>query len=67
MKSNFFDVKLIFLLTALCSETRNKVKDEMEGVTSLVNLLDSVLKEAAEETSFEKMSLNVNRTVKSEF
>jgi hypothetical protein len=54
----FFDVKLIFLLTALCSETRNKVKDEMEGVTSLVNLLDSVLKEAAEETSFEKMSLN---------
>ncbi|RZB40261.1 synembryn-A [Asbolus verrucosus] len=54
----FFDVKLIFLLTALCCEVRSKVKDDMEGVTSLINLLDFILKEAAEQSLPNVISLD---------
>ncbi|EFA12419.2 synembryn-A [Tribolium castaneum] len=53
----FYDVKLIFLLTALCSEVRSKVKEELKGVESLLKMLDEMLKEAAQ-ASPEKIILD---------
>lgn len=44
----FFDMKLIFLITALCSETRLQLKNDQQAVVVLMEILELVLKEAAD-------------------
>lgn len=53
----FFDIKLLFLLTALCHEERNRVKDDMDGITSLINILDFIMKKSVKDSSH--INLNV--------
>lgn len=38
-----FDMKILFLITALCSEIRQKVKDEMHGLKYLIELLQHII------------------------
>ncbi|KAK5644277.1 hypothetical protein RI129_008122 [Pyrocoelia pectoralis] len=38
-----FDMKLLFLITALCRETRAKVKGELHGLTYLIEILEDTL------------------------
>lgn len=41
-------MKILFIITALCTEVRETVKDEMHGVTYLTEHLDLLLKELRE-------------------
>ncbi|XP_063236666.1 synembryn-A [Bacillus rossius redtenbacheri] len=43
----FFDMKLLFILTALCPRVRPALREEFHGLTYLMETLDLVLKEAA--------------------
>lgn len=56
----FFDVKLVFILTALCPSARKTVKNEMEGVTSLIQVMDSILKDAAIQSIPDPVCLDVS-------
>lgn len=56
----FFDVKLVFILTALCPWARKTVKSEMGGVTSLIQVMDSILKEAAIQSIPDPICLDVS-------
>lgn len=58
----YFDVKLLFLLTALCSEVRIKVKEDMGGADSLIKILDVILKKAAEGALPNKIILDVSNS-----
>lgn len=42
-----FDMKMLFLITALCAEVRPVLKNELHGLTYLMETLDLILKEAA--------------------
>ncbi|RZF38695.1 hypothetical protein LSTR_LSTR003501 [Laodelphax striatellus] len=42
-----FDIKILFLITALSPEARPKLKDELHGMLYLVEILDSIMKEAS--------------------
>ncbi|KAJ8952632.1 hypothetical protein NQ314_007491 [Rhamnusium bicolor] len=42
----YFDMKLLFLISAICPDTRNKLKNELP---TLVNILEHILKGAAED------------------
>ncbi|KAJ9585217.1 hypothetical protein L9F63_002980, partial [Diploptera punctata] len=42
-----FDMKMLFLITALCAEVRPVLKNELHGITYLMETLDLILKEAA--------------------
>ncbi|XP_030763868.1 synembryn-A [Sitophilus oryzae] len=44
----FYDVKLLFLLSALSVPVREKLEKELDGLNVLINVLRVVLKEAAE-------------------
>lgn len=44
----YFDMKLLFLITALNMETRSHLKNELHGLTYLTETIDSVLRDAAE-------------------
>ncbi|XP_069680311.1 synembryn-A [Periplaneta americana] len=44
-----FDMKMLFLITALCAEVRPKLKNELHGLTYLMETLDLILKEAGGE------------------
>lgn len=41
-----FDMKLLFLITALCPEIRPKLKEELHGLIYLTETLDLILKES---------------------
>ncbi|GFT08911.1 synembryn-A [Trichonephila clavipes] len=41
----FFDMRMLFVLTALCAEIRPKVRCQLHGVTYLMEVLDLILKD----------------------
>lgn len=41
----FFDMRMLFLLTALCAEIRPKVRCQLHGLTYLMEVLDLILKD----------------------
>ena len=55
----FFHVKQLFLLTALCGEIRNRVRTEMNGTISLIQILEVTLKRAAEQATSGNIALDV--------
>ncbi|KAG8176562.1 hypothetical protein JTE90_010773 [Oedothorax gibbosus] len=44
----FFDMRMLFLLTALCAEIRPKVRSELHGLIYLMEVLDLILKDSLE-------------------
>lgn len=42
-----FDMKLMFILTALRQDIKMKIKDELHGMEYLINCLDEILSEAS--------------------
>lgn len=44
----FFDMRMLFLLTALCADTRPKLRSQLHGLTYLMEVLDLILKDNAE-------------------
>lgn len=44
----YFDMKLLFLITALNPDVRTKVRDDYHGLTYLVEILDLIIKERAD-------------------
>ncbi|KAL4224805.1 Synembryn-B [Mactra antiquata] len=42
----FFDMRLLFLLTALCADTRPKIRFELHGFTYLIEVIDLILRDA---------------------
>ncbi|XP_055378444.1 synembryn [Condylostylus longicornis] len=56
----FFDMKLLFLITALEQQTRQKVKDDLNGLTYLTEWLDVKVKE----TKSDKQSELINEILK---
>lgn len=38
----YFDMKLLFVITTLCSEIRYKVKEQLHGISYLIKLLNAV-------------------------
>lgn len=60
----YFDMKLLFIITALCAEVRPKLKEELHGVIYLMEILDVILKESFEDqnvldTTANKLTLTV--------
>lgn len=47
----FLDMRMLFLLTALCADVRPKLRNELHGLTYLVEVLDLILKSSAERRS----------------
>ncbi|XP_055947522.1 synembryn-A-like isoform X2 [Argiope bruennichi] len=47
----FFDMRMLFLLTALCAEIRPKVRDQLHGLTYLMEVLDLILKDNVSKNS----------------
>ncbi|GLV37142.1 ric8a [Carabus blaptoides fortunei] len=47
----YFDMRLLFIITALCAEIRPKLQNELHGGTYLIEILDLILKEAAVDQS----------------
>ncbi|KFM73776.1 Synembryn-A, partial [Stegodyphus mimosarum] len=47
----FFDMRMLFLLTALCAEIRPKVRKQLHGLTYLMEVLDLILKNNVEQIS----------------
>lgn len=45
----FFDMKLLFLITALNTSTRTRVRDELNGIVYLTELIDVIVQEKASE------------------
>ncbi|KAL9702924.1 hypothetical protein quinque_006442 [Culex quinquefasciatus] len=61
----FFDMKLLFLLTAINCDIRSKVRDDLHGLTYLVETLDLFMGEAAENKEFNDKDLElVNEVLK---
>ncbi|GLH14115.1 Synembryn [Gryllus bimaculatus] len=51
----YFDMRLLFIITALCSEVRPRLNEELHGLTYLMETLDLILKEASgEEHHYER-------------
>lgn len=44
----FFDMRMLFLLTALCAEIRPKLRNNLHGIIYLMEVLDLILKSNAE-------------------
>ncbi|XP_052268308.1 synembryn-A-like [Dreissena polymorpha] len=42
----FFDMRLLFLLTALCADTRPKIRFELHGFTYMIEVIDLMLRDA---------------------
>lgn len=42
----FYDMRMLFLLTALCADTRPKIRFELHGFTYLIEVIDLILREA---------------------
>ncbi|XP_060555922.1 synembryn-A-like [Ruditapes philippinarum] len=42
----FYDMRLLFLLTALCADTRPKIRFELHGFTYLIEVIDLILRDA---------------------
>lgn len=53
----YFDMKLLFLITALNPDVRTKVRDDYHGLTYLVEILDLIIKERGD-ASAEHFQLN---------
>ncbi|XP_017773214.1 PREDICTED: synembryn-A [Nicrophorus vespilloides] len=53
----FFHMRILFLITALCSEVRSKIKKDLHGSTYLIETLDLILKESNKELSEDQVNL----------
>lgn len=53
----YFDMKLLFLITALNPDVRTKVRDDYHGLTYLVEILDLIIKEQSDQKT-EHFQLN---------
>lgn len=42
----FFDMRMLFLLTALCADTRPKIRFDLHGFTYLIEVIDLILRDA---------------------
>ncbi|CAL1286956.1 unnamed protein product [Larinioides sclopetarius] len=47
----FFDMRMLFLMTALCAEIRPKVRNQLHGLTYLMEVLDLILKDNVSKNS----------------
>ncbi|KAJ8299039.1 hypothetical protein KUTeg_023099 [Tegillarca granosa] len=47
----FYDMRLLFLLTALCADTRPKIRYELHGFTYLMEVVDLILRDADSRTT----------------
>ncbi|XP_054713021.1 synembryn-A-like [Uloborus diversus] len=56
----FFDMRMLFLLTALCAEIRPKVRTQLHGLTYLMEVLDLILKDNVE-SSLQQTQSTENR------
>ncbi|KAI4463718.1 synembryn [Holotrichia oblita] len=45
---NFFDMKILFIITALCENIRGPLKDEMHGLSYLIEYLETMMNELKE-------------------
>ncbi|KAK8382867.1 hypothetical protein O3P69_011428 [Scylla paramamosain] len=52
----YFDMRLLFLLTAFCADIRPKLRSEYHGLTYLIEILDLSLKMAHEESDLQCIS-----------
>ncbi|XP_035221849.1 synembryn-A-like isoform X2 [Stegodyphus dumicola] len=57
----FFDMRMLFLLTALCAEIRPKVRKQLHGLTYLMEVLDLILKNNVEQISQETQNTENRR------
>lgn len=53
----YFDMKLLFLITALNPDVRTKVRDDYHGLTYLVEILDLIIKERSD-SNVDRCQLN---------
>ncbi|XP_037508357.1 synembryn-A isoform X2 [Rhipicephalus sanguineus] len=60
----FFDMRMLFLLTALCADTRPRLRTELHGLTYLRETLDLVLKLSEERTVAEQSSSGLRRCMR---
>lgn len=44
----YFDMKILFIITALCEDVRKILRDDMNGFSSLIEYLEVMLKELKE-------------------
>lgn len=55
----FFDMKLLFLITALTPNVRTKVRDDYHGLVYLVETLDLMMKNTSGSKFFEQQEINL--------
>uniref|UniRef100_A0A336MUZ0 CSON001671 protein n=1 Tax=Culicoides sonorensis TaxID=179676 RepID=A0A336MUZ0_CULSO len=60
----FFDMKLLFLITALNTDVRTKVRDDYHGLTYLVETLDVIMKSNDTKELFDKEVDLINEVLK---
>ncbi|KAL1439195.1 hypothetical protein MTO96_047411 [Rhipicephalus appendiculatus] len=60
----FFDMRMLFLLTALCADTRPRLRTELHGLTYLRETLDLVLKLCEERTAAVQSSPGLKRCMR---
>ncbi|XP_050523127.1 synembryn [Daktulosphaira vitifoliae] len=54
----YFDIKLLFLLTAFNNELRMKISKELHGITYLMEVLDNILRNIIDDSSTNKSCFN---------
>ncbi|XP_071534703.1 chaperone Ric-8A [Panulirus ornatus] len=52
----YFDMRLLFLLTAFCADIRPRLRTEYHGLTYLIEILDLSLKTAQEESEIQSIN-----------
>ncbi|XP_075742498.1 ric8 guanine nucleotide exchange factor A isoform X5 [Rhipicephalus microplus] len=60
----FFDMRMLFLLTALCADTRPRLRTELHGLTYLRETLDLILKLSEERTVATQSSSGLKRCMR---
>uniref|UniRef100_T1JDW5 LysM domain-containing protein n=1 Tax=Strigamia maritima TaxID=126957 RepID=T1JDW5_STRMM len=58
----FFDMRMLFLLTTVCADVRPKLRNELHGLTYLMEVLDLILKTSAERNYDDARSCNRSRS-----
>ncbi|KAI1309411.1 Synembryn-A [Halotydeus destructor] len=49
MEIKYFDMRMLFLLTALCADVRPRIRDESHGLIYLMEVIDLILKTSQEQ------------------
>lgn len=57
-------MKLLFVITTLCSEIRYKVKEQLHGISYLIKLLNAIHDKAHKKSGHLSVSLAKNRNNK---